>query len=287
MVEIFRLTAEGYIDTTSEFEFKQIMNYRDTYPLVHDHDYFEVFLIVEGEVNHFINGEIIPLKKGHLVFIRPEDYHKFYYVAGDCALINLAILNKTITDLFAYLGSGFNRQQFLEPAMPPTFLLSKHELTDLLSKFEILNTIPVNDKLRLNLEMRCIITNLFSRFFVNRHEPDTGLPDWLTDLVEELQKPAHFKAGVQVIKKLAFKSEEHICRSFKKYLNTTPTQYVNVLKLNYAANQIRFTNKLVVDIAFESGFENLSNFHRQFKKLYNVTPAEFRKVNQKDNKYQH
>lgn len=286
-MRIFQLTADGYIDNDTEFEFKQIMNYRETFPLLHNHDYFEVFLIVEGEVNHFINGEIVPLKKGNLVFIRPEDYHKFYYVAGDCQLINLAILQKTIDELFVYLGSGFNREQFLQPATPPTFLLSKHELTEVLSKFEILNTIPVNDKLRLNLEMRCILTNLFSRFFVNRHEPNTDLPDWLTDVVEEMQKPVHFIAGIQTIKKLAFKSEEHICRSFKKYLNTTPTQFVNVLKLNYAANQIRFTNKKMAEIAFESGFENLSNFHRQFKELYNVTPAEFRKVNQKDSRYQH
>ena len=286
-MEVFRLTAEGYIDTISEFEYKQIMNYRETFPLIHDHDYYEVFLIVEGEVNHFINGDTIQLKKGHLVFIRPEDYHKFYYVAGDCQLINLAILSKTIFDLFTYLGSGFNPMQYLKPQMPPTFLLSKHELAGVLSQFEILNTIPVNDKLRLNLELRCILTNLFSRFFVNRQLADSELPDWLNDLVDEMQKPINFKEGTEAIKRLAFKSEEHVCRSFKKYLNTTPTQFVNELKLNYAANQIRFTNKKVVDIAFESGFENQSNFHRQFKQIFKITPSQFRKVNQKDSKYQH
>jgi len=286
-MEVFRLTAEGYIDTISEFEYKQIMNYRETFPLIHDHDYYEVFLIVEGEVNHFINGDTIQLKKGHLVFIRPEDYHKFYYVAGDCQLINLAILSKTIFDLFTYLGSGFNPMQYLKPQMPPTFLLSKHELAGVLSQFEILNTIPVNDKLRLNLELRCILTKLFSRFFVNRQLADSELPDWLNDLVDEMQKPINFKEGTEAIKRLAFKSEEHVCRSFKKYLNTTPTQFVNELKLNYAANQIRFTNKKVVDIAFESGFENQSNFHRQFKQIFKITPSQFRKVNQKDSKYQH
>lgn len=286
-MKVFRLTAEGYIDTISEFEYKQIMNYRETFPLIHDHDYYEVFLIVEGEVNHFINGDTIQLKKGHLVFIRPEDYHKFYYVAGDCQLINLAILSKTIFDLFTYLGSGFNPMQYLKPQMPPTFLLSKHELAGVLSQFEILNTIPVNDKLRLNLELRCILTKLFSRFFVNRQLADSELPDWLNDLVDEMQKPINFKEGTEAIKRLAFKSEEHVCRSFKKYLNTTPTQFVNELKLNYAANQIRFTNKKVVDIAFESGFENQSNFHRQFKQIFKITPSQFRKVNQKDSKYQH
>jgi AraC family transcriptional regulator, dual regulator of chb operon len=102
-----------------------------------------------------------------------------------------------------------------------------------------------------------------------------------------MQKPLNFFAGTDAIKRLACKSEEHICRSFKKYLKVTPTQFVNDLKINYAANQIRFTNKKIVDIAFDTGFENQSHFHRQFKLMYNMTPSEFRKANKKNSMYNH
>jgi AraC family cel operon transcriptional repressor len=242
---------------------------------------------VEGAIKHFVNNEFAVLNRGHLVFIRPSDVHNFYYMEGDCQFINLAILEKVINDLLTYLGTGFNKDQYLSPKMPPTFQLAKHELAEVLAQFEILNTIPVNDKHRLNLELRCILTKLFARFFVNRLHEESNIPEWLSELVDEMQKPSNFKEGINAIKRVACKSEEHICRSFKKYLKTTPTQFVNELKLNYAANQIRFSNKKIVDIAFDAGFENQSNFHRQFKLIYNTTPSEFRKENLKDSKYDH
>ena len=286
-MRVFKLVSEGYIDAESEFEFKHIMNYRETFPLIHNHDYYEIFLIAEGSIKHFINNEVFILNRGHLVFIRPDDFHNFYYMAGDCQFFNLAILKNTIADLLTYLGKGFNKDLFLQPLMPPTFQLTKHELADVLAQFEILNTIPVNDKNRLNLELRCILTKLFTRFFANRIQEESDIPDWLSEVTDEMQKPANFKEGIEAIKRLACKSEEHICRSFKKHLNTTPTQFVNELKLNYAANQIRFSNKKIIDIAFDAGFENLSNFHRQFKETYKITPSEFRKSNQRDRIYDH
>ncbi|TAG31764.1 MAG: AraC family transcriptional regulator [Sphingobacteriia bacterium] len=34
-------------------------------------------------------------------------------------------------------------------------------------------------------------------------------------------------------------------------------------------------NKSIAEIAFKSGFENLSNFNRQFKKIKKLTPKEY------------
>lgn len=284
----FTLHSEGYIDPILEFEYKHIMNYRESFPLLHDHDYFEFFLIVEGSLKHHINGQKVILEKGHMVFIRPQDTHSFLKTKDDVHFINLAILDKTISELFSYFGAGFNKSEVLGPEMPPTFLLNKHELRDVLIQFDLLSTLPVNDKLKLNIELRCLLINVFSRFFLRgREQNDNDLPDWLNNVVEEMKKPANFRVGIKALKDIACKSDEHISRSFKKYLHITPTQFVNELKLNYAANQIRFSNKKVIDIAFEAGFENQSNFHRQFKAMYDLTPSEFRKANLKDSVYDH
>jgi AraC-like DNA-binding protein len=37
-----------------------------------------------------------------------------------------------------------------------------------------------------------------------------------------------------------------------------------------------------VEVAFQAGFNNLSNFHRQFKKLKGLTPMTFRRLAHKD-----
>lgn len=286
-MRVFTLQAEGYIDPVSEFEYKHIMNYRETFPLVHDHNFYEFFLILEGSIKHHINSSTIDLQKGHMVFIRPTDFHSFSYLKGDCHFINLAILEKTIAELFTYLGKGFDSTPLLESEMPPTLLLTGKELNEVSAQFENLHILPVNDKLRLNIELRIILIHLFSRFFMHREQEDDGLPDWLNKVVAEMKQPENFKEGIKAIKEIACKSDEHISRCFKKYLKQTPTQFVNELKLNYAANQIRFSNKKIVDVAFDSGFENQSNFHRQFKQMFNYTPAEFRRSNQKDSVYDH
>ena len=286
-MRVFTLQAEGYIDPVSEFEYKHITNYRETFPLVHDHDFYEFFLILEGSIKHHVNNRSIHLQRGHMVFIRPADFHSFHYQKGDCHFINLAILERTIVELFTFLGKGFDSAQLLESDMPPTLLLTGKELNEVSSQFENLHLLPVNDRLRLNIELRCILISLFSRFFMNREQEDDGLPDWLNKVVNEMKKPENFKEGLKAIKEIACKSDEHISRCFKKHLKQTPTQFVNELKLNYAANQIRFSNKKIIDVAFDSGFENQSNFHRQFKQMFNFTPSEFRKSNQKDSVYDH
>lgn len=279
-MRIFRLYSEGYIDSESEFEYKHITNHREVFPLLHEHDYYEFFLIIEGSIEHFVNNKKTVLRKGHLVFIRPHDFHS-YKQSGDqdCHFINIAILEKTINELYNYLGKGFNRNEVTQALLPPTILLSESELSSLAAKFEMLNTLPALDKTKLNTELRIILVYLFSNYLIHTKSDDENIPEWLNYTITEMQKPVNFRKGLMAIKEIACKSDEHISRSFKKYVNKTPTQFANELKLNFAANQIRFSNRKIADIAYDAGFENLSYFYRQFMTLYAYTPNEFRKMN--------
>ena len=74
---------------------------------------------------------------------------------------------------------------------------------------------------------------------------------------------------------------EHLSRVFRKYLNETPTDYINELRLNYAANLLSNSDENIPFISMEAGFENLSHFYHLFKKKFNTSPAEFRKKTQK------
>ena len=55
--------------------------------------------------------------------------------------------------------------------------------------------------------------------------------------------------------------------TFKSYL-------LNV-RIGYACRLLIDATKSISEIAYESGFENLSNFNRQFKKIKGITPSEF------------
>ena len=56
------------------------------------------------------------------------------------------------------------------------------------------------------------------------------------------------------------------------------TSYVNDRRLAEAAEALRQTDDKILTISQDAGFMNPSNFNRQFKKRYGVTPREYREM---------
>ncbi|MCE6989702.1 AraC family transcriptional regulator [Dyadobacter sp. CY323] len=65
------------------------------------------------------------------------------------------------------------------------------------------------------------------------------------------------------------------CRFFKQRTNKSFIQYVNDIRIGYACKLLLQEDYNISQIAYESGFENLSNFNKQFKKIKNLTPRQF------------
>jgi AraC-like DNA-binding protein len=66
------------------------------------------------------------------------------------------------------------------------------------------------------------------------------------------------------------------CRYFRRITNRPFTRFVNDIRVGHAARMLVETGMSVSEIAFKSGFENLSNFNRRFKERHGITPVEFR-----------
>ncbi|MDA3925747.1 MAG: AraC family transcriptional regulator [Kiritimatiellae bacterium] len=66
-------------------------------------------------------------------------------------------------------------------------------------------------------------------------------------------------------------------RHFKKLTGKTFTRFLTDLRLNYAGRQLIETELPVSEIAFSSGYNNLSHFNHQFKALHQMSPLAFRK----------
>jgi AraC family cel operon transcriptional repressor len=65
-------------------------------------------------------------------------------------------------------------------------------------------------------------------------------------------------------------------------MGQTPGRYLNTLHLSYAANLLNHTNRAIIDIAFDSGYDSLSYFYHQFKKEFSVSPLKYREQCQED-----
>lgn len=72
-------------------------------------------------------------------------------------------------------------------------------------------------------------------------------------------------------------SESHFMRWFKENTGRGFNDYLIDYRLSRAARELRANNDAILDIAERTGFENLSNFNRLFKKRFDMTPSQFRK----------
>lgn len=72
-------------------------------------------------------------------------------------------------------------------------------------------------------------------------------------------------------------SSSHFMRWFKENTGFGFNRYLIEYRLNRAADALRNSNDTIINIASNTGFENLSNFNRLFKKRFLMTPTEFRK----------
>lgn len=64
-------------------------------------------------------------------------------------------------------------------------------------------------------------------------------------------------------------------RFFKKRTNKSFVQYLNEIRVGYSCKLLIEKDYNISEVAYESGFENISHFNKQFKKIINLTPKQF------------
>ena len=89
---------------------------------------------------------------------------------------------------------------------------------------------------------------------------------------------AHFADNLPVAEAAAVCqcSPSHFMRWFKQMTGQRFTEYLNIYRLNAAAEALRTTDDTVLTVAERCGFKNLSYFNRGFKASFGLTPREYR-----------
>jgi AraC family transcriptional regulator len=73
-------------------------------------------------------------------------------------------------------------------------------------------------------------------------------------------------------------SPYHFLRTFERLTGVTPHQYILRTRLRQAAMRLALEPGRILDIAFEAGFGDVSNFNRTFRAEFGVSPRAYRKV---------
>jgi YesN/AraC family two-component response regulator len=88
----------------------------------------------------------------------------------------------------------------------------------------------------------------------------------------------HFMEPISLdqISARVFMTPQSFCRFFKKSTQKTFINFLNEYRVNHATKLLSETDVDIKTICYESGFNNLSNFFRNFKKITQLTPNTYR-----------
>jgi len=98
----------------------------------------------------------------------------------------------------------------------------------------------------------------------------------LTRVTEFINASVERAFTVNELASVACMSPAHFSRSFKAATGTAPHEYVSRQRLDLAKRLLLASDRLLVDIAYATGFSSQANFNRAFRKAVGTTPSAYR-----------
>lgn len=99
----------------------------------------------------------------------------------------------------------------------------------------------------------------------------------LKKVLQIMEKDYDKKMSVEEMAAGCGYSASHFMRWFRDITGYSFHAYLVELRLNRAADALLHGDDSIVTVAAQTGFDNLSNFNRLFKKRFGTTPSQFRK----------
>ena len=247
------------------------------YTSLHDHDYYEFFIISSGKTNHILNGECRELSAGTLTFLHPEDCHQFTPAAGfKCIHINLAATQERLKQLCCALDRQIS---CLPDSRKSTVTLSPGELSHFemcageLSRLQGLNgdAQPIIVMLICHMLLYAIV--LLS---VRQSGLEEEIPEWMQQLLQRIHKPENLSCHAADIYRMAGYSPPTVIRAFRQHTGQTVASYLTRYKMETACEMLLATQKRVLDIAGLLGYGSVSHFNKQFRTIVGMSPGAYR-----------
>jgi len=100
--------------------------------------------------------------------------------------------------------------------------------------------------------------------------------------IDFIEANLDFELSLQQIAKEACISQWHFQRIFKALTNETLKTYIRSRRLANALEKLLTSNQKIIEIAVTAGFESQESFTRAFKKAFDMTPNEARRIGDKN-----
>ena len=249
----------------------------------HCHDYVEVVYMCSGTTTHIVNGRTIRLQQGELLFLSQSARQEILRAEENDIAVNFVVLPEFFQEALSIIGEEatplrrFLLDCLFEQNSGPGYLL-----------FQVSDDVPIQ-----NLVENLIFSLLYDT--PNRRKVSQMTMTLLfLQLLGHTDKLAWDSQEETILQVLRYVDEHYVdgslheaaallhsdvsslSREIRRKSGKTYTELVQEKRLNQAAFLLRTTDRKVEDIALAVGYENISYFHRIFRKEYGVSPRQFR-----------
>jgi len=253
-----------------------------TSPHYHFHNCLEIGICYEGAHTLSFENMDYELSAGDFFIISPYSMHFLYPKQADagnsCKYIYIKP-EELLGDFYPlglpdeikwYKNSGvpFIFSSGNEPDMYNVLNLIIRELSLQLNRYEYTVkglVLSLMTKLTRKLSMNCDLS-------ISRYQGMSQVLPALKCVNESYDKPI----TVSHLASICNMSNSGFRTLFTELMSETPRHYLNRIRLQKACELLYSTEKTILDISIESGFQSLSNFYRAFNDYYGIAPKEWR-----------
>ncbi len=250
---------------------------------LHTHDFIEIVLVTKGTAKEMVNGEKYLLKHGDMLIMDYGCEHSVLPIEN-FSYVNLLIYPKLIEENRLFFQKAFlDLTAEVIKALPKD---KRHEkvsfvgaekgrieklLNQLLS--EQSGNLPLNDIMKESY-MISLLVEIRRKQVVGQNVSIGDFDEVLLYINNNLER--EFTAS-DCAKKFSY-NPSYFSRMFKKKTGITLREYIFKKRMEKAAALLIHTDKKIEDIIAEVGYESRSSFFRNFYRVYNMTPSEYRKM---------
>jgi AraC-like DNA-binding protein len=256
------------------------------YP-IHYHSAYELTLVLHSSGNRIVGDSVEKYKSKDLVLIGPEIYHRWddddippenrnnahvITIQFSKDLFDYTFLQK---EAFSSIKTLLKDSQRGLKFTGETFdtITEKMKNLTLMEKFEsVMEFLKILYMLSVSKDKKY----LASEGFISIKDDVKG--DRINKMYTYIL--THFTDSNLRIAELAHQSNMSTSafgHFFKKSTNKSFTQFVVDMRLGYASKLLLNSNESISEIAYKSGFNNIANFNRLFKKNKFISPKQYRR----------
>jgi len=265
-----------------------VHNEKDPFTPWHNHPEYELVLIIKGKGKRLVGDHVARFEKDDLIFLGPFLPHQWVCEINEADLKN-GPEDEAFVIQFSY---DFLGKEFFE--IPENISLKRFLIQSARGyEFYGQNKIQIISVLQKMFNMNDIsrfyaLLDLFEIFnFASEYNflaSPTVTDSFLLDKNDPIKYAMQYimqnfqkKIQVEDLLNITNMSYGSFYPTFKKAYTMSYKDYLLKVRVGYACKLLTEETMHISEIAYDSGFENLSNFNRQFKKIKGMTPSEFQK----------